>query len=82
MEKRLAEGLAAHVSITIDAPRAKVWDGLVNPVMIARYMSMTSVASELRDGNPIVWKSEWQGRSFARSSLHPEVPIRQRITIA
>src|SRR5436305_14927675 len=49
--------------------------------MIARYMSMTSVASELHEGSPIVWKSEWQGRSFARSSLHPVLPIRQRMTI-
>jgi uncharacterized protein YndB with AHSA1/START domain len=53
MEGHLAEALVARVSLTVDAPRAKVWDGLVNPEMIQRYMPVTSLASEWREGSRI-----------------------------
>jgi uncharacterized protein YndB with AHSA1/START domain len=60
----VAETLVAHVSVTIDAPRAKVWDALVDREMIERYMYMSSITSDWREGSPILWKSEWQGKSL------------------
>lgn len=60
----MAETFAAHVSMTIDASRAKVWDALVNPETIKQYMPVTSVVAEWRADSPIVWKSEFQGRPF------------------
>jgi uncharacterized protein YndB with AHSA1/START domain len=60
----LAEPLVARVSITIDAPRAKVWDAFVNPETMRKYMSATSIVSDWREGSPIVWKSEWLGKPF------------------
>lgn len=56
--------LIAKASITINAPIAKVWDALVNPEMIKQYMFGTNVVSDWREGSPIVWKGEWQGKAY------------------
>ena len=53
-----------HASVTINAPRATVWDALVNPNTIMQYMPVTSVVSEWKEGSPIVWTSEFQGKRF------------------
>src|SRR5438105_10185846 len=60
----MADPFVAHASLTIDAPRATVWDALVNPETIKAYMPVTEVISEWREDSPIVWKSEFQGKRF------------------
>jgi uncharacterized protein YndB with AHSA1/START domain len=60
----MAETLVAHVSATINAPRAKVWDAFVNSETIKRYSPATSVVSDWREGSPIVWKAELEGKSL------------------
>jgi uncharacterized protein YndB with AHSA1/START domain len=64
MEPVMAETLVAHVSMTIRAPRAKVWDALVDPEKIKQYILVSDVVSEWREGSSIVWKSEFQGKPF------------------
>lgn len=54
----------AHVSMTINASRAKVWDALVNPETIKQYMPVTNVVSDWREGSPILWMSGFQGKAF------------------
>ena len=56
--------LIANASITIDAPVAKVWEALVNPDMIKQYMFGTNVVTDWKEGSPIVWKGEWQGKAY------------------
>ena len=72
----MADTLVAHVAVTIKAPRAKVWDALVNPETIKQYMPVTSVLSEWREESPIVWKGELNGESFQTTGrvlrLEPE----------
>jgi uncharacterized protein YndB with AHSA1/START domain len=60
----MAEDLIAKASITIDATRADVWNALVDPATIKKYMFGADVTSDWREGRPITWKGEWQGRSF------------------
>ena len=60
----MAETFVGHASVTINAPRAKVWDALVNPDTIMQYMPVTSVVSEWEEGSPIVWTGEFQGKRF------------------
>jgi uncharacterized protein YndB with AHSA1/START domain len=60
----MGETLVAKASATIGAPRAKVWDALVNPEAIQKYMFGTHVVSDWREGSPIVWKGEWQGKHY------------------
>ena len=61
---QMADTFVGHASVTINAPRAKVWDALVNPESIMQYMPVTSVVCEWEEGRPIVWTSEFQGKPF------------------
>ena len=60
----MAETFVARVSMTIDAPRSKVWDALIDPERIKQYILASDVVSEWRERSSIVWKSEFQGRPF------------------
>jgi uncharacterized protein YndB with AHSA1/START domain len=56
--------LIAKTSLMINASRTKVWNALVNPEDIKKYMFGTNVISGWKEGSPIVWKGEWQGKSY------------------
>jgi uncharacterized protein YndB with AHSA1/START domain len=56
--------LVAEASTTIDAAGEKVWDALVNPAAIKQYMFGTTVVTDWREGSPIIWKGEWEGRPY------------------
>lgn len=54
----------ARASTLIDAPIAKVWEALVTPAIIERYMFGATVTSDWKEGSPITWKGEWKGKSY------------------
>lgn len=54
----------AKANVIIDAPIANVWDGLVNPDIVKKYMAGATVVSDWKEGSPIVWKGEWKGKPF------------------
>ncbi len=56
--------LIAKVSATINAPIAKVWDALVKPEVIKRYLFGTTVVSDWKEGSSILWKGEWKGQAY------------------
>jgi uncharacterized protein YndB with AHSA1/START domain len=56
--------LIARSSIVIAAPAEKVWQALVTPSVIKQYMFGTTVVSDWKEGSPIVWKGEWQGKKY------------------
>jgi uncharacterized protein YndB with AHSA1/START domain len=58
------KNLIARASIRINARREDVWKALVNPEAIKQYMFGTTVVSDWHEGSPIVWKGEWQGKSY------------------
>jgi uncharacterized protein YndB with AHSA1/START domain len=58
------KNLVATASVTIDAPIARVWKALVNPAAIKQYMFGTNVTSDWREGSPIAWKGEWNGKPY------------------
>jgi uncharacterized protein YndB with AHSA1/START domain len=60
----MGKNLIARTSVTIDAPSETVWDALVNPEAIKQYMFGTNVVSDWREGSPIIWRGEWQGRAY------------------
>lgn len=60
----MAKGLVAKSSITINAPKGKVWEALVNPGMIKQYMFGTDVTSEWTKGSRITWQGLWQGKPY------------------
>ena len=60
----MKNNLMARASVTIDAAIDKVWDALVNPESIKQYMFGTNVSTDWRQGSPITWKGEWQGKAY------------------
>jgi hypothetical protein len=36
----------------------------VNPEAIKQYMFGTNVAADWREGSPIIWRGEWQGKPY------------------
>jgi uncharacterized protein YndB with AHSA1/START domain len=56
--------LIAKTSISIAAPIEMVWNALVDPKVIKQYMFGTEVVSEWKAGSKIVWKGEWNGKSY------------------
>jgi len=58
------EDFNAKVSIAIKASRHAVWQALISPDAIKEYMFGARVDSDWREGSPISWKGEWQGKSY------------------
>ncbi len=56
--------LIAQASTTINAPNGKVWNALVQPEAIKQYMFGTTVVTDWREGGPVIWKGEWQGKLY------------------
>jgi pterin-4a-carbinolamine dehydratase/uncharacterized protein YndB with AHSA1/START domain len=54
----------AEVSMVTHASVDKVWDALVNPEVVKKYMFGTNLITDWREGSPIIWKGEWQGKSY------------------
>jgi uncharacterized protein YndB with AHSA1/START domain len=60
----MEKNLIAKSSVVISAQSATVWKALVNPEAIKQYMFGTTVVSDWREGSPIIWKGEWQGKAY------------------
>ncbi len=58
------KNLIALATIKINASPSKVWNALVDPQAIRQYMFGTKVVTSWREGTPIQWKGEWQGKEY------------------
>jgi uncharacterized protein YndB with AHSA1/START domain len=56
--------LTAAAATVVDAPPSKVWRALVTPDAVKQYMFGTKVTSDWKEGHPIRWKGEWEGRHY------------------
>lgn len=54
----------ARVTKKVDAPSSAVWDALVSPEKIKKYMFGTTVTTDWEPGSKIMWEGEWEGKSF------------------
>jgi uncharacterized protein YndB with AHSA1/START domain len=54
----------AKASTTINAPISKVWQALVNPEIIKQYLFDTEVITDWKEGSPIIYRGEWEGKPF------------------
>lgn len=54
----------AKVSVRINAPIKKVWDALTRPDLIKEYMFGSEAISEWKKGSPIIFRGEWEGKSY------------------
>ena len=58
------KGLVSYANISIHAPVMKVWDALVRPAAIKRYMFGAEVVSDWKEGSPITWRGEYLGKKY------------------
>lgn len=54
----------AKQSITIVAPRSKVWEALTKPELVKKYFFGTTVESTWKKGDPIRFTGEWDGKKY------------------
>jgi len=60
----MKNAITGRTSIEIDAPVSKVWEAITNPQIIKQYFFGTNVISDWKVGNPIIFKGEWNGKSY------------------
>ena len=63
-EHRTDKPHVARAVTTIHASISNVWNAVVDPALIKQYMFGASVSSDWKEGSPIVWKGEWQGKPY------------------
>ena len=60
----MAETYVATSSITIDAPRDRVWAVLTDPDAAREFMFGTELETDWSVGGPIRWRGVWEGRPY------------------
>lgn len=69
----------AKATATIHAPVSKVWQALVNPEIIKQYLFNTEVISDWKVGSPILYRGEWEGKSFEDKGEILEIEPEKRL---
>ena len=54
----------AKAAMLINAPASRVWDAITKPELIKQYLFDTDVISDWQVGSPILYRGEWEGKSF------------------
>ena len=60
----MGKGQVARAAVDVEAPAGEVWDALVTPETIEKYMFGAKVDSDWKEGSPITWKGEWKGKPY------------------
>jgi len=60
----MKSSITGRASIEIDAPVKKVWEALTTPELIKQYFFGTNAISEWKVGSPLIFKGEWEGKSY------------------
>jgi uncharacterized protein YndB with AHSA1/START domain len=60
----MAETYVATSSISIDAPRDRVWAVLTDPDAAREFMFGTELETDWTVGGPIRWRGVWEGRPY------------------
>ena len=76
----MSRGFEAVKSVTIDAPKAEVWDALTRPEKVKQYMNGTEMSTDWKEGSPISWKGEWKGKPYEDKGQVLEVQPQKRLS--
>ena len=76
----MSRGFEAVKTVTIDAPKAEVWDALTRPDKVRQYMHGTEMSTDWKEGSPISWKGEWKGKAYEDKGQVLEVQPQKRLS--
>jgi uncharacterized protein YndB with AHSA1/START domain len=71
----------ATADIVVDASRDKVWAALTDPEQIKEYMFGSQVVTDWKQGSPIVWKGEYEGRRYEDKGEIVEIEPERRLKV-
>ena len=60
----MPENLIAKATVNIYVPVVRVWQAFTTPAVIKLYMFGTRVVTDWKQGSPILWSGEWQGKRY------------------
>lgn len=60
----MSKNMVAKATISIGAPKSKVWEALVTPDAIKQYMFGTDVEADWTHGSAITWTGEMKGKKY------------------
>ena len=63
-QKKMNPNLKIETSIIVNAPLAKVWDAIINPVVIKEYLFGTETVTDWKVGSPIIFQGEYEGTKY------------------
>ena len=56
--------ITLEVSLSIAAPKSKVWKALIEPEMVKQYFFGTEMKSTWKVGSPVTFSGEWEGKAY------------------
>jgi uncharacterized protein YndB with AHSA1/START domain len=60
----MRDTLTLNTSISINAPKSKVWMALIDPEQVKKYFFGTVLKSDWKVGSPITFSGEWEGKPY------------------
>ena len=74
-------GYVATAEVEIDALLDKVWDALTDPEQIKEYMFGSQVVTDWKQGSPIVWRGEYEGKHYEDKGEIVEIEPERRLKV-
>jgi uncharacterized protein YndB with AHSA1/START domain len=74
-------GYTAKAQTEIDASADQVWTAMTDPDQIKEYMFGSQVETDWQPGSPILWKGEYQGKSYEDRGEVLEVEPGRRLKV-
>ena len=75
----MKSNIKATVNINLKVSMSAAWDALTNPEIIKQYLFGTNTFTDWKVGSPILFKGEWQGKSYEDKGTILEMKINKFI---
>ena len=56
--------ITGHVSVNINAPVSKVWEGLTEPAVIKKWLYGANTKTDWKPGSPITFEGVYEGKPY------------------
>ncbi|MBA3663725.1 MAG: SRPBCC domain-containing protein [Bacteroidetes bacterium] len=60
----MKSNITGSATLEINVPAEKVWEALTTPALIKKYFFNTDAESDWKEGSPITFSGEWEGKKY------------------